>query len=322
MKRLRTACLAMVLALALTLALTLAFSLGLWGGERPGATTPGPSPTPSSEPAPVLAFFGTSTQPWCQSFRDGAADWCQREGWELLEYDCLGLESTQAIQVADLAYTQGADLAVLCALDGQESLAANVAALADRGTRVITLSGSPLDHPVPEGSLCHLRPYSADMLRAAAAFFQGELGENTGVVILHDMETAPLELAARSTLEEGGVRVAEETYTWGSVDFAQMFLTDVLARHGDVGGVLTFSRTGAQGARAALEEAGRLGEVKVLCLGGSQELLDDLEHGELDGLVTLAPQGADELDKALTQAAQGKSPTGGALSVEARRAGV
>lgn len=303
MKRLRAVCLALALALGLC-------SCEGWGVAEPG---PSPTPTPEPTPAPVLAFFGSSTQEWYEPMRRGAAQWCDQAGWELVEYDCLGLEDTQAIQVDDLDAGGGADMAVLCAVS-PSGLEENAAALADRGVRVITFGDSCLE--APRRSLAHLAPDSQGTLRTVAAWFRQETEEAAGVVILHDVDTAPLEGPAREVLEEAGVRVAEETYTWGSVDFAQTFLADALARHSDVGGVLTFSRTGAQGARRALDEAGLEG-VKVLCADCTDALRADLEAGTLDGLVTLETQGvAGELRQALSDVAAGKRPGGVPLAMK------
>lgn len=298
----------------------LALTLALCGCEllAPAEPTSGPtpSPTPTPDPAPVLAFFGSSTEDWDQALREAAADWCREVGWELVEYDCLGLETTQAVQVDDLERGGGADMAVLCAVS-PSSLEENAAALAGRGVRVITFGDSCLEGP--RRSLAHLAPDSPDTLLTIAAWFRQETEEPAGVVILHDVETAPLEALAREALEEAGVQVVEETYTWGSVDFAQIFLADALARHSNVGGVLTFSRTGAQGARRALDEAG-LDGVKVLCTDCTDALRADLEEGTLDGLVVLETQGvADKLKQALTDVAAGKRPGSVPLAMEIQK---
>lgn len=298
MKRLWAVCLALTLILC---------GYEVWKTAGPTSASPSGSPTPP-EPAsaPVLAFFGSSDQKWYEPVLDGAADWCEREGWELVEYDCLGLADTQALQVDDLARGGGADMAVLCAVS-RSSLEENAAALARRDVKVLTFSHSPLG-PLerPQGSLAHLAPDSGETLQTAAAFFRAELEGDAGVVILHDMETDPLEALAGSRLTEEGVSVLEETYTWGSVDFAQTFLADALARHSGVGGVLTFSRTGAQGARLALDEAGLEG-VKILCMDCADELLADLEAGRLDGLVAPGGSAAAGLQAALNDVAAGKS---------------
>lgn len=309
-------------AVWLALCLLLCLALGLWSHrvwEREGAAPSAGGSSGPARPAPILALFGSSTEPWYPAARDAAAAWCGREGWELVEYDCLGLEATLALQVDDLAKSGGADLAVLCAVTGRTSLEENAQSLTAQGLTVISLADSPLGPlEVPAGVDCHLGPYSQHVLDTAAAFFQEQ--PDAGVVILHDVETDPLEAAAASALGAAGVRVAGSTYTWGSVDYAQALLEDVLRDQSGVGGVLCFSRTGAQGARAALAEAGLADTVKVLCLDSSQELLDDLERGELDGVVTLEEDGlAAELADALDRAARGESLGRAPLAVEVRR---
>lgn len=309
MKRLWALCLALTLALGLC-------GCKSWGVAEP---SPSPSPTPAPDPAPVLAFFGASGEPWQEELRDGVAEWCDREGWELVEYDCLGWESTQTVQVDDLARNGRAEMAVLCAVS-QSSLAQNAPALADRGVKVLTFCDSPSAAPErPQGSLAHLAPEREEMLRVAAAFFQEELGENTGVVIRHDMETELLEESARAVLEDAGVNVLEETYTWGSMDFAQAYLVDTLTRHSNVGGVLTFSRAGAQGTRSVLDAAGQE-DAKILCMDCTGELLADLAAGRLDGVMALpAQETAAQLQAALTDVAAGKTPGDVPLRMEVQK---
>lgn len=309
MKRLWAVCLALTLALGLC-------GCESWGTAGP---SPSPSPTPARDPAPVLAFFGASAEPWQEELRDGVAEWCDREGWELVEYDCLGWESTQTVQVDDLARSGGAEMAVLCAVS-QSSLEKNAPTLAGRGVKVLTFCDSPSGPTErPQGSLAHLAPESEEMLRVAAAFFREEMAENTGVVIRHDVETEPLEEPARAILEDAGVSVLEETYTWGSMDFAQTYLADTLSRHSNVGGVLTFSRAGAQGTRSVLDAAGQE-DVKILCMDCTEELLTDLAEGGLDGVMALPAQGtAAQLQAALTDVAAGKAPGNVRLNMEAQK---
>lgn len=310
----------------LCLCLLLGLSLGLWGWRAWSGAEPAPGgPSVEDLPkAPVLAFFGASTQPWCQDALAAAEDWCGQRGWALVEYDCLGLEDTLALQVADLAQSGGADLAVLCAVTGRESLEENALALKGQGLTVISLGAAPLGPlEVPAGVKGHLGPLRQHVLDTAAAYFRAELAPETGVVVLHDVEADPLEAAAVSALEDGGVRVAGATYTWGSVDYAQTLLGELLRDQSGVGGVLCFSRTGAQGARGALDQAGLVDRVKVLCMDNSQELMDDLDGGALDGVLTLAPEDlAAQLTDALDRAAQGEPLGQVPLAVHIARAGI
>lgn len=280
---------------------------------------PVPSAPPTRAPASRLAVFGAFDQPWSQAALEGARAWCGQAGWELVAYDCLGAASTLELQVADLERSGGAELAVVCAVTDRESLAAAALSLAEQGIPTLTLANRPLDPPA--GALGHLGPDSGQTLDVAAAFFRQELAPGTGVVIVHDIDTDPLEAAAGSALEGAGVPVAATTYTWGSVDYAQSFLGQALQGQSGLGGVLCFSRTGALGARAALEEAGLAGTVRLLCLDGSQAVLDDQDRGELEGVVTLqADDLAARLQDALTQAAQGKRLEDSVpLTAEARR---
>lgn len=281
-----------------------------------------PTPAPSVEPAPVLAFFGDSNEPWSQTALEGTRAWCDRAGWELVEYDCLGTASTLALQVEDLERDRGAAAAVVCAVAGRESLEETALALSETGAKVLTLSETPLGPlEVPAGSLCHLEPDGDQAVNAAASLFRETLEPGDGVIVLYDVGTLPLEAAAVPGLTGAGVPVAETAYTWGSVDYTKAFVQEILARRTDVGGVLCFSRTGALGARAALEEAGLADRVTVLCLDGSEELQKDLERGTVAATLELSEDAlAEELDDALTGVTRGETLGKRPLAVELRRA--
>ena len=291
----------------------LALALLLCGCRGQVATGPEASPTDSPAPTPVLAFFGASNQPWCQDLAEGVGDWCGREGWELIEYDCVGLDSTQAVQVDDLLRSGGADLAVLCAVGSQEELEARTDALTKGGVATVTLSHRPMDKP--EKALCHLGPDREGFWSAASVFFRWE-EEKAQVLLLRDTEDDPLEEGAAQALEATGAAVLEEVYTWGDVGYAQMFLALALDNHSGASGVLCFSRTGALGAREALDEAGR-DDVRLLCLDDTKALRELVEQGELDALATVNARALTErLEEALTQAAQGQTPESKPLGVE------
>lgn len=303
-----------------SLALCLLLCLCLCGCQ-PQVEPETPTPAPSGEPAPVLAFFGDSGEPWSEAALEGTRAWCGRSGWALVEYDCLGLADTLALQAEDLARLGGASAAVVCAVAGEESLTETALALSKDGTRVLTLSETPLTgQEVPAGSLCHLEPEADRVLAAAAGVFEETLAPGTGVVVLYDVGTLPLESAAAPALAGAGLPVAEESYTWGSVEYTKTFVGEILERRGDVGGVLCFSRTGALGARAALEDAGLAETVTILCLDSSRELQKDLERGTLDGAMALSEDAlAKELDDALTGVTRGETLGKRPLAVEVRR---
>lgn len=304
-----------------TLALCLLLCLSLCGCKDGRARPSVPAPAASGEPAPVLAFFGDSGEPWSQAALEGTRAWCGREGWELVEYDCLGAASTLELQVDDLERGGGAATAVVCAVAGRESLEETALALSRQGAKVMTLSGTPLGPlGVPAGSLCHLEPDPTQAAGAAAALFRETLEPGTGVILLYDVGTLPLETAALPALAGAGVPVAEESYTWGSVEYTQTFVQDILARRSDVGGVACFSRTGALGARSALEEAGLADRVAILCLDGSEELQKDLERGTVAATMELSEDAlAKELDDALTGVTRGERLGKRLLTVELRR---
>lgn len=258
---------------------------GLAGARLFGrAGTPGaaPSPSPHRADRPVLALFGSSSDPWWESVSDGLERWAEDRGWDLIAYDCKGNPTAQQGQVEDLARTERADAAVVYPVGDSGQLAAWAETLDRAKVPVAVLSRRSLGET--EHVTSRVCPEEGEPFAAIAGWFDrgGEL------LLLADLPDDPGVETAREALEAKGARVLDYGACWGSEDYAADYLAQALERFPRPDGVVAFSRAGALGAKAALGDR----EVAVLCLEYGPAVAEDLALGRLDAAVEVPAEEA------------------------------
>lgn len=298
--------------LVLSVILVLGLALIRWTTKTTPKHDLPPAPTSSSGGSAVsLAFLGADTDPWCKEVGGELAAFCREQGWRYTAYDCRGSQDIQAGQVGELLRAGGTDVVVLytAMTPGDEAVCEErVKTLCDGGCRVVTL-GKKAGETTP--AACHIGITEEALLTAAADFFQDAAG---GVLLMPDVSQDARTEAALTVFPQKGLLIAELGSTWGSVDFTRDYVTGALERHPQVGGVVTFSRTGVLGTAQALAE--RTG-VKILCLTFSPALEDEMEQGRLDAALTSSTQEAVEaLQKALPKVVKGEKLADIELKVE------
>lgn len=281
-----------------------------WSGvgllrERPGeakpSAVPALSPVQETQSATTLAFFGDSTDPWCQPFFQELEQWARGEGWELILYDCKGSAAAQRGQAEDLLGTEQARWAVVRLVGDQDQRDELVERLDAAGVGVVVLTGLA-DGDLPQGARCAVGPDAQGAFTAAAEYFSGA----ERVLVLADLADDPRIELARQTLEEAGFQVPIPGASWGLEQYAADYVNWVFVEYqGPVDGVVAFSRRGALGAKGALAGNG----ARVLCLEAGEEALTDLALGRIDGVVQLSGQETlSELERVLTALNAGQSP--------------
>lgn len=255
----------------------------------------------TAAPAPegTLALFGNWSDSWYAPICQAGSDWAGERGWAVVCYDYAGWESTLELQVDDLERRGGADVAVLCAGEGQDWQDRWAAALAGQGARVLTVTNNSALRQSPEAR-GHMGPGSQALAKAAEEY----LRNGPGAVVLRDTLDSPLE---EQTVRALGPAALVETYTWGDAEYAQAAVLDALTLCPTAGTVLCFSPTGVRGARAALDRWGD--GVSILALGESAQLWETLEEGGLDALAAVeAQEAAQKLPGTLDQLSRGRDP--------------
>lgn len=280
----------------------------VWSGagllrERSGPSQPSVpalSPVQETQDAATLAFFGSSTDPWCQPFFQELEQWAGDEGWELIQYDCKGSAAAQQGQAEDLLRTEQARWAVVRLVGDQDQRDELVERLDAAGVGVVVLTDLA-DGDLPQGARCAVGPDGQGAFAAAAEYFSGA----GRVLVLADLADDPRIEPARQTLEDAGLQVPVPGASWGLEQCAADYVNWVLEYQGPVDGVVAFSRVGALGAKGALAGKG----AKVLCLESNEETLADLALGRIDGVVQISGQEAlREVERVLTALNAGQSP--------------
>ncbi len=238
-------------------------------------------PVPSAAPddRPVLAFFGSSADPWCEALFDGLDRWAEEQGWALIAYDCKGNLTALEGQVEDLARREQADVAVLYAAGDAEQLADWARTLDEAKVPVVALSRRSLEAGVA-GVTCRVCPEAGEPYASIARRFPA----GSGLLLLSDLPDDPEVEAAREGLEANGMRVLDSGACWWVEQYAADYLGRALARFPQPDGVVAFSRAGALGAKGALGDA----DASVLCLEYGPAVEEDLALGRLDGAVEVS----------------------------------
>lgn len=299
----------------LILALLLALGLAACG--------PAPvEPTPSQEPAPpagYLYYVGSAADPLSKLLFDRLEDWAREENWAYVSYDCRGVETTQAGQMADLARLETPGVVVLYPTGDPSIQDEGVGILYRAGFSVITLnraSGSYAGRYVS----CHIGLKEEDILPAAAKMVNEAVGRREAAYIRlsnywPDPQAEDLEEALRSTYT-----LLDEGYTSGQRAYGQLameeFMTQEAEADGDVSTedenalpdfLFSMSQAAALGAADAIERDSVWCEVPVFALQGDMTGAEQVAYGRLAGVVCLSPaELTQRLLDAIPQVAEGK----------------
>lgn len=240
-----------------------------------------PAPSASPDERPVLAFFGSSADPWCRELSDGLDRWAGEQGWDLIAYDCKGDPAAQKGQVEDLVRLERADVAVVYPVGNAEQLTDWAETLSQAKVPVVALSRQSLE--VVEHVACRVCPEAGEPYASVAGWFHG--GD---LLLLADLPDDPGVETAREALEDNGARVMDYGACWGNETYAADYVTQALERFSRADGVVAFSRAGALGAGDAAGDE----DVTVLCLEYGPAVEEDLALGRIDAAVEVPAQEA------------------------------
>lgn len=137
-------------------------------------------------------------------------------------------------------------------------------------------------------------PDNEEGARLAGEALADELGEGGKVIILEgnpEADNAKLRKTGFETAaEEGGLEIlASETASWETEE-ANTLTTNLLTRHPDVQGIMAANDSMALGALAALESAGKAGDIQVIGFDNIPGVADAITDGKM--LATVEQFGA------------------------------
>lgn len=273
---------------ALVFVLAAAWAVGAALSRKP--EPPAVTPSPAAEEK-VVAWFGSSSDPFCAPLFDAMEEVCRANGWRLLSYDCKGRAVGQKGQIEDFLRTEQADAAVLYSVMEEDELDQQVKALAAAcpvvtvGRRAGTIAGRYV--------AAHIGGEERRRTQTLAEYL-AENGRGKTALLMTEVPDEKMEREMMDGLSAGNVSVLDHNYTWGGQVYAERYMNTALDTFSEVEAVVCISSHGAAGAQAVLTERGLRDRAKIVSLRYDPAMADDLALGVLDAAVAFAPREAGE----------------------------
>ena len=232
----------------------------------------------------------TAQHAFFQDLRSGLEAAAAERGWQLLvttgEFDA----ARQANQI-DEFIVQRVDAIVVSPCDSR-SVGASIAQANAAGIPVFTAdiaSSSPLGRVVT-----HVASDNKEGGRKAADLMVQALGGAGKVAILsHPEVTSVTDRVAgfkERLAQASGIQIVAELSAEGKRDRAVQVMEDLLQSHPDLSGVFGINDDSALGALAAIEAAGKLGQVKIVGYDATPEAREKIQSGAIFGDVVQDPK--------------------------------
>ena len=233
---------------------------------------------------------GTAHEFW-QAVHAGALAAAEESGVEILWVGPQpeGDRAAQ-IKVVENCITKGVDGIVLMPVD-QKALARVAQEAKDEGIPVV-VADSGLDW---DGRISYVATDNYKGGRLAGEKLIELLGGKGKVVLLRYVEgsesTAQREMGFLDAMaEEEGIEViSSNQYAGNTKEGAQAVSESLLIAHAEIDGIFCPNESGAHGMMRAIEEAGRVEQVKFVGFDSSESLLAGLRSGTIDALVLQDP---------------------------------
>jgi ribose transport system substrate-binding protein len=286
--------------------LHLAFAILLLSGVR--CTRSEPDVKKTAEKTIGVTLLTVQHQ-FYQELRAGLEEEAARHGYKLLISTAEFDSARQANQI-DEFIVQKVDAMIVCPCDSR-SVGASIAAANQAKIPVFTAdiaSNSPMGKVV-----AHIAPDNVAGGRAAAKLLAQAIGDQGKVVVLSHPEVASVADRVRGFKEElaahPNVKLVAELSSDGKRDKAVRVMEDLLQAHGDLAGVFGINDDTALGALAAIEAAGKAGQIKIVGYDATPEARAKIKAGQIYGDVIQDPRRIGALTiNAIRDTFEGRTP--------------
>jgi ribose transport system substrate-binding protein len=270
------------------------------GGSGDNASTSGSGG--STEKQTTIGFSqATQNHPFRVAMTKGNQNWAKAHGVKLIVTDA---QDKAAKQVADIQslMSQGIKV-IMVSPDQAEPLTPIIKQAMSQGVKILTLDRS-VNTPVTE----HIGGDNPTIAKEAADYLADKLGGKGNVVEIQGTAGASATIdrhngfKAEMKAKYPGIKIIATQYADYLRQPAQKYMEDVLQRFGKgrIQGVYAHNDEMGLGAIQALEQAGRLKEVKVISIDGENEGIEAVKDGKLIATFAypyVAPQGAEQAYK-------------------------
>lgn len=246
-----------------------------------GRSEPGPTPA-KGEPAPgrlVAVSYQTMNNPFFIDLNEGLKRVVESHGDRLVTLDAQFNSLKQKNDISDLIMRQAA--AVFINPVNWEGVKGTLIEARNRRVPCIIV-----DAPVREEDLvlCQVASDNVEAGRLAAQAL-AKVNPNAKIVILHlAVNKACIDRVAGFTEEAArfpGLKILDIQEGKGTTEGARPVMRDLLGRYPELDAVFPINDPSALGAISALESAGRLKDVTVVTVDGSQEGIAAIKAGKL-----------------------------------------
>lgn len=256
-----------------------------------GQSDPGGAPGGSSDDGdkPVVGLVMKSLgNPYFQAMQDGASDFAEENG--SFELKAVGTQSetdiTGQVDAVNNMVAQGVDAIVIAPADSQALVAPLVQAAA-QGIVIVNIDVKLDDDALAAADLDipFVGPDNVDGARQSGGVLAKDLGEGAKVAIIEGIEGAAnaeqRKEGFEKAVEDGGLDlVASASANW-ETEQANTLFANILSANPDIEGVMAANDSMALGVLAALEGAGKLGDIKVVGFDNLPEVKSYLDSGAL-----------------------------------------
>jgi len=233
---------------------------------------------------------------------DAMKEEAKSAGVDLVMVDAKGDVSTELSQIEDLV-TRKVDAIVMMPIDGETSQTA-ATIVNDANIPLFILSTAfPDDSPVKYESYIGVDDTEAGRMEAENVnMMLPDGGKIIYIVGTYGASWTDRRKTGFMEVKNDNIQIASELQANGSRDEAKKVMEDLLSRYstkGEIVGLVTHNDEMAVGASSAIEEAGRLGEYKVIIgVDGTPPGLDAVKNGLMTATVkqNSAEQGVKAVD--------------------------
>jgi len=257
-------------------------------GDRPQAGAD--LSTTESKPRTIGVTLLTVQHQFYQDLRAGLEEAAAERGYKVVVNSAEFDPARQADQI-DQLIVQKVDALVVCPCDSK-SVGAGILAANEAGIPVFT---ADIASTSPIGKVTsHIASDNVAGGRAAARLMVDALGGAGKVAILSHPEVASVTDRVNGFKEEiaqhADIEVVAELSANGKRDKAVRVMEDLLQSHPDLAGVFGINDDSALGALAAIEAAGKVGQIKIVGYDATPEARSRIEDGGIYGDVIQHPR--------------------------------
>ncbi|WP_210506450.1 ABC transporter substrate-binding protein [Naasia sp. SYSU D00057] len=241
----------------------------------------------------TVAFIpGISSDPFFRAMEIAAKDEAEKLGIELIWQGASDQYSPQTqLPFVDSALAEDIDALVLVPTDA-DALQPSVTKAESQGIPVITVDTTVSDTST---LVSHITGDNKDGGQRAAEEMDAQIGGEGTVLIIsasptNTTGTQRVEGFQQSVEDEHtGIDLLDVQYAYSQPSEATTILNTTLLEHPDLAGVFAVDGTSCTGAIAALNNSGKVGDVKLICYDAYSNQVEELEAGTVSALIAQDP---------------------------------